>query len=412
MPYSTTPKENATKRRLLQLGIPVAVLAVSLLLAVWLLRSGPQAKQRPRSRTAPLVEVRPLEVVNRQALLHAMGQVTASRLVELKPQVGGRVEEMAAEFLPGGHLAAGEKLLRIDPADYRLAVEQLRGEVAKAEAELRLEEGNQLVAQKEYELFGDEVSESERALMLRQPQLDSLRAAVVAAEARLQQARLDLERTTVRVPFNAVVVSREVNLGANVSTSTPLGQLAGTDSYWVEAAVPVSQLRWIRSPGAGRGEGSRVRVFDEAAWGGGRFREGRVLRIAADLEEQGRMARLLVEVPDPLALRKENRGLPALLLDAYVRVEIEGEELSGVVPVARTELRDGDVAWVMTADRQLDIRPLQVAFRGRDEVLVSGGLKEGELLVTSSLATPVTGMTLRLAGDDASEAAGGGGAPQ
>jgi len=411
MPYTTAPQESATKRRLLQIGIPAAVLAIGLLLAVWMLRTGPQAKQRPRPRTAPLVEVRPLASVNRQALLHAMGTVTASRLVELRPQVGGRVLEMADAFLPGGHLAAGAELLRIDPDDYRLTVDQLGGEVAKAEAELRLEEGNQLVAQKEYELFGSEVSEAERALMLRQPQLDSLRAALVAAEARLAKARLDLERTGVHAPFNAVVVSREVNLGAYVSTATPLGQLAGTDSYWIEAAVPASQLRWIQVPGAGRGEGSRVRVFDESAWGGGRFREGRVLRVAADLEEQGRMARLLVEVPDPLALKKGNRNLPVLLLGAYVRVEIDGEALAGVVPVARTELRDGDTAWVMSSDKKLEIRPLQVAFRGRDEVLVSEGLEDGELLVTSSLSTPVAGMELRRVGDEAAEPTQGGGTP-
>jgi len=397
MSFSYDPSPSPRPNLWLRYALPAVVVLIGILLTAWLMATGPQAKKRPRERQAALVEVRAVQVGTEPTHVSAMGTVVPSREVQLTPQVSGRIVNLNPEFQPGGQLRAGERLVQIDPSDYRLAVDQLRGEVAQAESELRLEEGNQLVARKEFELFGEQVSPEEQELMLRQPQLGTLQAAVVAARARLEQARLDLERTAVSVPFNALVVSRDVDLGANVAASTVIGRLVDQDAFWVEVAVPVRQLRWIEIPRHNGDQGAVVRVFDEAAWGEGRSREGRVIRLAASLEAQGRLARLLVEVPDPLARRPENRGQPRMLLDAFVRVEIDGRPLEQVAVLSREELRDGDTAWVMNGDGKLEIRELEIPFRGERQVLVAGGLAAGDRLVTSNLATPVAGMALRTA---------------
>ena len=93
----------------------------------------------------------------------------------------------------------------------------------KAEADLRVEFGRQRVALKEYELLGEKVSDEERDLMLRVPQLESSMASLNEVKTRLEQARLDLERTTVKAPFNAILITREVNLGTSVTPSTAAG---------------------------------------------------------------------------------------------------------------------------------------------------------------------------------------------
>ncbi len=395
MTFTYDPTPPSRPSAWLRYALPAVVLLVGILLTAWLMATGPQAKKRPRERQAPLVEVREVHLGTEPTQVAAMGTVVPSREVQLTPQVSGRIVALSPEFQPGGQLRAGERLVQVDPSDYRLAVDQLRGEVAQAESELRLEEGNQLVARKEFELFGEQVSPAEQELMLRQPQLGTLQAAVVAARARLEQARLDLERTAVSVPFNALVVSREVDLGANVAASTVIGRLVAQDAFWVEVAVPVRQLRWIEIPRHNGDQGATARVFDEAAWGAGHYREGRVIRLAASLEEQGRLARLLVEVPDPLARRPENLGKPRMLLDAFVRVEIDGQPLEQVAVLSREELRDGDTAWVLNGDGKLEIRSLEVPFRGERQVLVSGGLNEGDRLVVTNLGAPVAGMALR-----------------
>jgi RND family efflux transporter MFP subunit len=404
-----TADDRRTRRRpalALRIILPLAVLAAGVALSFWLLETSPKAQPKPKTRNAALVEVRTIEFATQESVVSAMGTVRPSREVSLRPQVSGEIIEMAGNFLPGGHFRKGETLLKIDPTDYRLAVRQLASEVARAESELQIEQGNQLVAQKEYELLGETVSEEETSLMLRRPQLDNLRAALEAAQARLEQARINLRRTEIAAPFNAVVQSREINIGTRVSEGTALTTLIGTDSYWVEVSVPVSQLRWIRIPNSENEEGSMVRVYDRAAWGEGAWRTGKVIRLSAGLEEQGRMARLLVKVVDPLALLPENAGAPRMLIGSYVRVEIEGRELPSAAAIDRNLIQDGDTLWIMDDENRLDVRQVEIAFRGREQVLVTGGIEPGERLVVSPLPGPAPGMALRLE-DKSGEASSG-----
>lgn len=230
---------------------------------------------------------------------------------------------------------------------------------------------------------------------MRKPQLETARARLKAARARLDQARLDLERTVIRAPFPAVVQQREVNLGARVAANASLLTLFGTDEYWVEVVVPVQQLHWLDIPRKAGERGSPVRVYDAAAWGEGVYRRGRVLRLGADLEEQGRLARLLVAVEDPLGLRMEESERARLFVGSYVRVEMEGRRLESVATLDRSLLRDGDRVWIMNAENRLEIRPVEIVFRHRDRVLISGGIRAGERLVASGLAAAVAGQPLR-----------------
>ena len=388
--------QKQTGSLLLRFVLPLLVLVGAVVAAIWLMQTGPRATPRPKTRNATLVEIRPVQVGPRQILIHAMGTVQPAREVQLMPQVSGEVIELRRQLVPGSFFPQGETLLKIDPTDYRLTVQQMAGEVAKVEAELQLEQGKQLVARREYELLGELVSEEEKSLMLRQPQLDTLKASLDTARVHLEQARIDLGRTQITAPFNAVVQSRNVNLGTRVTPSSTLATLIGTDVYWVEVSVPTSQLRWIDLPRQEREKGSPVRVYDEAAWGKNAYRTGQVIRLAATVEQEGRMARLLVEVNDPLARHSENAGQPVMLAGAYVRVEISGKGVDSAAAFAPGLIHEGSNVWIMNGDGRLEIRPVDILFRGRDEVLIENGIAEGERLVVSDLPAPVEGMQLRL----------------
>ena len=116
-------------------------------------------------------------------------------------------------------------------------------------------------------------------------------------------------------PFpSQVAVEYEEVLFSTKDPNTALMTLAGTDQYWIDLKVPVVDLKWIRIPRGNQRDGSKVRIFDRDAWGQNVWREGRVIRLLAGLEAQGRMARLLVAVDEPALLGDE---------DAAVRVAIE-----------------------------------------------------------------------------------------
>ena len=379
---------------------PVFTLLVGVLVAVVLLQSGPSAKRESPPRQARLVEIQPVVIGNARTRIDAMGTVVPAESVMLQPQVDGEIVFVSDELEPGGLLRAGDELLRIDPRDYELAVLQRESEVAQAQSTLRLEQGQQSIAKREFELLGESMQADDRDLVLRKPQLESVRAQLALARAGLEKAKLDLLRSHVHTPFNAIVESTEVDVGARVTTANTLATLVGTDSCWLEVSVAVRDLKWISIPRGDAVVGSTVRITNRVAWGEAGWREGRVIRLAGDIEKEGRMARLIVAVDDPFTLKPENSGKPVLLMNSYVSVEIEGRQLDQVATIARMHLRDGDRLWIMGVDDTLEIRKVDIVFRGHDQVLVADGAKAGERLVVTDLAAPVAGMPLRRRAND------------
>jgi multidrug efflux pump subunit AcrA (membrane-fusion protein) len=278
-------------RQTLRIVAPLLVLATALTAAAYLMETGPQAERKPKARQARLVEVTEVQLADHPTLIEAWGQVRPAREVTVRAQVAGKVIEVSPELVPGGRFAANEMILRIDPADYELAVRQRESQLAKMRSELQVEQGNQVIARREYEILNENLSAREKSLVLRQPQLNAIQADIAAAQAALDEARLALRRTTIEAPFDAIVINRNVDLGARVTTSTDLATLVGTEEYWVELVMPITHLRWIDIPETPGAMGSRVRLYHESVWGPGVYRSGRVIRRqirARSQEERGR----------------------------------------------------------------------------------------------------------------------------
>ncbi|MCR9291375.1 MAG: efflux RND transporter periplasmic adaptor subunit [bacterium] len=369
----------------------VAILAASAAAIVVINQTEPTAQQINTTRkSAALVDTIEVRRGDFSPKLVVLGTVQAAQQIVLSPRVGGQVVELSEEFVPGGMVSQGDLLLRIDPADFENAVSIRESELQQAEASLEIEEGRQNLAEKELALLGESIDETNRALVLRQPQYASIKAEVSAAKAAVRRAKLDFERSSIRAPFDAQILSRSVNIGSQVAPGDELGQLVGIEEYWILAAVPVRSLRWVQFPEKGV-SASQVLLRNADAWGPGVERVAQVTRMIGALDEQTRLARVLVTVPDPLG-RKSNA--PALILDTLMEVEIEGRLIENVVRLSRDYIRDRDTAWVMK-DGKLEIRECEIVFRDAEYAYVSQGLEDGEEVVITTLATVADGVGLR-----------------
>jgi RND family efflux transporter MFP subunit len=382
----------ATTARLL---LVLAIFAAGGGISIYWMTHRPTTQRRRPQPSATLVDVSRIRSQTEKVTVRAMGTVVPVKSIQLVSRVSGQIVEVSPQFVPGGRFHVNDQILQVEQKDYRLAVEQHKSDLIKAEHDLKLEMGQQSVAQREYEILARDVREEDKELLLRQPQLEMARAAVSAAEASLEKALLDLQRTAIVAPFNAMVQSKNVDLGSQASTGAVLASLVGTDEYWVEVSVPVNELKWISIPGHNNKNGAPVRVFYESAWGQNTFLLGTVERLMTDLEPQGRMARLLVTVKDPLMLQSSTENPYPLILGSYVRVEIEGIELPDIVRIPRTALREGNHVWIMSPEAKLDIQTVTPVWSGSDHIYISEGLADGELLITSNLGAPLPGMTLR-----------------
>lgn len=352
-----------------------------------------------------LVDTKTVSADTARPLIRAMGTVRPVDEVVLSPRVSGQVVDRSASFDPGERVREGDVLLRIDPADYRNALQQQESALRQAEADLQIEMGRQNIAENDYELLQDTLSAANRDLVLRKPQLNAARSQVESARASVEQARLNLQRTTIRAPFDAEILERNVSVGSQVAPSDNLARLVGRDSYWVEATVPLSHLQWLdRMPSmeAAMSNQATVRIRNRTAWPEDTHREGFVARIAGALENQTRMARVLVAVPDPTAMRPEHEGQPPLVIGSYVEVQLPARPMPDIVRLNRDYLRENDTVWVMEND-SLQIRNVDVVLKDATYAYIRDGLSTGDAVITSTLATVQEGAPLRLSSSGSSD---------
>lgn len=375
----------------------ILLMAASIITVIHL--TEPKAQRTSASkRTAMLVEVTQGERGTFRPEIQVMGTVRPEKEIVLSPRVGGEIVSVSQSFTPGGFVEEGELLLQIDPSDYEVTLLQRKSELLQASADLELELGRQDLALKDYKELEGTISSEYKSLVLRAPQLDTARSRVEAAEAAVRRAELDLERTRIRAPFAAHIINREANIGSQVSPGEALGKLVGIKHYWVEAAVPVSNLRWIDFSEDQGPPGSGVLIRNRAAWPEGTFREGSVHRLIGELEGQTRLARVLLTVADPLSHEPRSAGLPPLMIGSFVEARIAGKPIRDVVRIDREYVRQDDTIWV-DENGVLRIRELKIAFRDDEFAYVRSGLSATDKVITTNLATVFDGAALRLAGD-------------
>ncbi len=274
------------KRFLSQIAIGAVLILVSATIGYFLILLKPTAQKEEESSLPTVVEVIKVEPQEEQTIVQAFGTIQGNRQVTLSPEVSGRVIEQSKNLVIGGLLKEGEILLKIDPRDYITAIEQEEAGVKRAEFELKLEQGKRVVAEREWELLGPSIEGSEvgRQLALREPQLQEKRAALDAAKSRLEKAKLNLERTILRAPFNAIVIQEFTEVSQLVTPQTSVATLVSTDEFRVQVSIPYEQLKWITIPNAVQAEGSKVLVTQELGNGEEVSQEGVILRLLGDVD--------------------------------------------------------------------------------------------------------------------------------
>ena len=392
------PLSSLKGRRLLNVLLSFLVIVLGLVVATYITHKTPKAQKRVPVKAIPMVEVQVVQPADHLIIIPAMGTVVPAREVVLRAQVSGKVLSLHPDFIEGGYIEENAEILKIDPVDYQLSVTLAEAKIKDAESILELAEEEANAAKEEWRLLYEDdantTNDKPPPLVAKEPQLAAAQARLKAEQAELKKAELDLKRTSVRAPFNGIVRSKSVEIGSLVTPQDPLAELVGVDEYWIQVSVPVDYLRWISLPKRKGRKGSQVRVEHRSGYEWA----GEVIELLGDLETEGRMARILAAVKDPLGLKDSERAVRPLLLGEYVRVEIEGSPLSQVFRIPRIALRDNDTIWVVGDDSTLQIRPVTTIWRDTQTVFLDQGLNRGDRVIVSDLAAPVEGMKIEMEG--------------
>ena len=372
------------------------ILIASIGVSILLMKTGPKPKKRTPKKSYPIVETVIMKAKTRQVVIPAMGTIKPAVSISLKAQVDGEIIWIHPQFIPGGIIRKGETIIKIDPRDYELALTTKKADLESARYEYRLEQGQQEIAQKEWKILGQDKDSSEldRELALRKPHLKQKQAKLEAASAAVEIARLNLKRTQIKAPFNTIIKTALVNVGDQASLSTSLAQLVGYDYYYLQLSVPVDSIKWITLPRE-KSQGSFVEIYSTH----GKKYSGRVLQLLSDLEEQGRMARIIIKISDPLGIRKRGRkNSDSLLLGEFTNAKVIGRYVDRVFRILPESVHDGKTVWLMGKDKRLAFKEIEILWRD-DKYLYTRGLNNGDQLIVSNLPAPVKGMEIRRKGD-------------
>jgi RND family efflux transporter MFP subunit len=384
------------------LYICLAILLGGVLFTTLIFSTEPEAQREGATvETAMLVDVHTVEKGTYQPVIVATGTVQPIEDVTLSPLVGGQIIRRAPAFAPGGFVKKNEVLLQIDPADYENTLALRKSELLQSQTTLDTEMGRQKIAEQDLRLitqdslFGsDPLTENETQLVLRTPQLNAVKATIGAARAAVSQAELNLERTTIRAPFDAHILTQNVTKGSQVAPGDDLGRIVGTDFYWVTATVPIAKLQWLHFPNGEDDQGALVRIENPTAWKKGDHRVGHLDRQIGALDNQTRLARVLIKVPDPLATQQTSTAGPKLMIGTFVEVRIQADSVPNVVQLNRDYVRSNETVWVMK-DGKLEIRNVDIVLNDDEHAYIRSGLSDGEHVVITDLSTVTNGIGLR-----------------
>lgn len=432
-------------------AVAVLVLSGGIAAAVRLVQSRPEPKTIRAAPPARLVRVRRLRRQSKKFWIFGFGTVRPKTKVTVVPEVSGRIVHRSESFRTGGFIRKGEILVEIDPRSYRLTVSQRTAQLKELEADialLRQEEKNQrtnlVIEERNLSLARAELKRNERlrrqkivsqgkldaaqqaflvqekktqgvrnALALLPAQIAQKQAALEVTRAQLMEARLNVQRTKIRSPFDGRVMLSQAEIGNYARAGEVLGSVYDMSALEVPVSVPVEDARWvfrrIRGASFPRSQEEVRRFFPSAQVLWSRFRrtyrwDGRVTLVEAELEKATRALTLIVEVPEPLKNWEPGKH-PPLAVGMFVRVRIEGVSVPDVFVVPRTALHANDRVYLLKKGR-LEIRPVQVLRKGKDEAVLVGGVREGEQLVLSAIPAPVSGMRLRTLSEREGELAG------
>ncbi len=315
------------------------------------------------------------------------GEVRSVTEINVIPQVSGRIVEVADEFIDGGNITKNQPLIWIDDRDYKLAVISADSRVAQAKKLLEREIAESELAKKDWEELGEGEASP---LTLRIPQLEEARAILNAAEADLEKAKLNLERTVITLPFDGLIKRKNAGIGQYVNAGSVLGSAFSTEKVLIPLPLTDTELSYLGLPLGYEAEnffsGPKV-IFKSFISRKNVEWAGRITRISGSIDSQTRLVYAYAEVLNPYDAE------PPLAIGTYVDAEIEGIFIKDGYSVSISAIKNENKIYIIDQNNKLRIKEVEIAGTEDDNVIVMG-ITENDMVIVSTLNSGIEGMEL------------------
>ena len=380
-------------KKVLRFLAPALVLVAGVAIVQVLIAAKPEPEKKNEDARPISLYVDEVKAEQVTIAVKTQGEVRPKTEIDLIPQVSGRIIAMSESFNEGAEFTPDSMLLKIDDTEYQLA--SIRAAARVAEAQTALEREHATAKLKEEEWRERRKDQEPTPFSLNLTQVAEAEAKLLSAKADLSKARLDLERTEIRVPFFGRVRERYVGIGQYVTAGTKVARVFSIDIAEVRLPLTDSQLVELNLPLGYKAEDllAAPRVSFRATLGNRDFFwQGKIVRVDAAINQDTRLIYATAEVIDPYGLGA-TEGMP-LAVGMFVSAEIEGVSEQQAYVMPRLALRNQDTVYVINSDNRLEIRTVKVLSTSEEQVMVTGGVSQGEHVVTSTLPNAAEGMAV------------------
>ncbi len=340
------------------LGATIAILTVACSLLMIAATDADAQRRRGRAVTAPPVTLFDVQVVPINERVAAVGSGRARRQVTIATRHPGIVEKVL--FAGGEIVKAEQPLVQLRAETEQIAVETAEAQRAQAaDAVTRLQQLTEGVVTRVAR------SEAETALKV--------------ADAALRRAREELNRMTIRAPFDGMMGLTNLQIGDYIAAGTQIASLDDRTSLLIEFTVPESV-----APSIKKGLPLRASLITRA----GEVYEGSIDAVGTRIDPETRTLAVRGEIPNPgLAL------IPGSTFSISVR--LEGKPAPLVPGLAVQWDRKGAYVWRMTDANAVERVDVAIVARNGDQVMVDAALKAGDKVVSEGGDQLRPGQTVR-----------------
>ncbi|MDV0440509.1 efflux RND transporter periplasmic adaptor subunit [Xanthomonas sacchari] len=307
------------------------------------------------------------------------GRTVAYMASDVRPQVGGILRKRL--FAEGQDVHAGQVLYEIDPASYQAAYDTAKGDLAQAEAAVLSARPK---AQRYQTLVGlDAVSKQDGDDAL--ATLRSNEAAVVAAKAALQTARINLDYTRITAPISGRIGTSSYTPGALVSAgqSEVLATINQLDPMYVDVTQSSAQLLQLRrqlDAGQLKAVDGKAEVTLQLEDGSTYAHSGTLEVVDAAVDTATGTVKLRAVVPNP-----DHLLLPGMYVKAVLPMAVDEQAILVPQQAVSRNSKGEAVAMVVGSDHKVAQRVLRTGDAIGDTWVVRDGLKAGDKVIVQGL---------------------------
>ena len=328
--------------------------------------------------------------------VNTQGAVTPRTESNLVSEVSGQIVEVASNYVAGGFFREGELLLRIDPRNYQSALKSAQANVARVQTQVAKENALANFALDDWKTLRDLNASTGPIsdLALRKPQLAEAIAESISAEAALEKAQEDLNRTSIRAPYDGMVQEKHADVGQYVNTGSQLALIFATD--YAEIRLPITQreLALVDLPSA---DGSSLPLPVTLTSQAGKIQhtwQGLIVRSEGVFDSASRVLYVVAQVEDPY--NQSGRNGELLRIGTFVTASIQGRFGGALFTIPRHALQRGETLWIIDEQQKIYPRDVQIVSTDEEYAYVDGGLVNGDRYTITPIDQPLPGMPVRV----------------